>query len=355
MALRKIGQFWYIYYRDVAQKVRTIATAETNKAKAAVKDRLWMAQLAAEKKSRKYAADPRIKRKTSELFDSTQKKPRLKLSDALTVYRKFYGEPATATCRYFQKFCRLCPYRYMNEISKYIAWDYLDEIYGDISGRSFNEAKCSLNVVFKRLLIQAGLDVSPFSTIANRPYKGNHWRSVSLSEIKKLLQHATPGQHAAIMIAVYTGMRKSSIYALKWSDLHNDKAHDGHYFWHLPPKTARFNRHLEIPVNPELLKYLNQLPRKNEYIMGFVEKMRSGASYYETWGQLFDKAGIRSNERGIASFGSLRKFFIERCDAAGVRRSATRGIVGQVDDEITDIYSTDFAGALAIKQFRLND
>lgn len=58
MALRKIGQFWYIYYRDVAQKVRTIATAETNKAKAAVKDRLWMAQLAAEKKSRKYAADP---------------------------------------------------------------------------------------------------------------------------------------------------------------------------------------------------------------------------------------------------------------------------------------------------------
>ena len=58
MALRKIGQFWYIYYRDVAQKVRTIATAETNKAKAAVKDRLWMAQLAAEKKSRKYAANP---------------------------------------------------------------------------------------------------------------------------------------------------------------------------------------------------------------------------------------------------------------------------------------------------------
>ncbi|UKI31429.1 MAG: hypothetical protein L6W00_27215 [Lentisphaeria bacterium] len=67
----------------------------------------------------------------------------------------------------------------------------------------------------------------------------------------------------------------------------------------------------------------------------------------------FRNAGVLSDERGIASFGSFRKNFITRCDKIGMRRTATRGIVGQVSDEITDIYSTDYAGALVIKKFQI--
>lgn len=352
MALRKIGRRWYIYYRDTKQHLHTLATGETSRERAAVKEQLFMSQLASEKRRPKglpvSSADA-----TSPLLDNTLRRPRQKLENALETYRKYYGEPATATRKYFNRFCRSISLRYMDEVTKYVAFEYLDETYSEISGRSFNEAKCSLNVVFKKLLIQSGLDESPFARIANRPHKGNHWRSVSDAEICALLNLATPGQHAAITIAYYTGLRKSSIYALKWDDLRCDKAHSGYYFWHLPPKTARFNRHIEIPVNEELRRYLATLPRVNKYIMGFVEKMRSGASYYETFGQLFDQAGIFSDERGIASFGSLRKNFIERCDAAGLRRSATRGIVGQIDDQITDIYSSDYAGALKIREFKM--
>lgn len=47
-------------------------------------------------------------------------------------------------------------------------------------------------------------------------------------------------------------------------------------------------------------------------------------------------------------FVSIRKAFIRRCDAAGIRRTATRGMAGHVSDDITDIYSEDYKGALAL-------
>jgi hypothetical protein len=56
---------------------------------------------------------------------------------------------------------------------------------------------------------------------------------------------------------------------------------------------------------------------------------------------LFKANGIVATAAGKASFHSLRASFITRCDEAGVSRIATKGVAGQTEDSITDLYSHD--------------
>lgn len=360
MALRKVGKYYHILYRDLSGAVRTRATGETDKDKARIQERVWMAQLKAERIRRRHGfmlitseTKKTFPDKEIESLQPARKRKRLKLVDWLDPYCKYYGEPSIFGKRYFNRFAQNVGYTYFDEITPQIAFDYLDDTYGELSGKAFNEAKTALNAIFKRLLLQANIERSPFDAIARRPHAGDHWRDLSDDEIIRLLKLADLTQKTAIMIAYFTGLRKSSIFALKWSELQNDQEHDGYYFFHLPPKTARFNRHVVVPVNDEFLTYLQTLPRVDDYIMGFDRRARSGGAFNGSFGDLFRNAGVLSDERGIASFGSFRKNFITRCDKIGMRRTATRGIVGQVSDEITDIYSTDYAGALVIKKFQI--
>ena len=54
MALRKVGKYYHILYRDLSGAVRTRATGETDKDKARIQERVWMAQLKAERIRRRH-------------------------------------------------------------------------------------------------------------------------------------------------------------------------------------------------------------------------------------------------------------------------------------------------------------
>ena len=56
---------------------------------------------------------------------------------------------------------------------------------------------------------------------------------------------------------------------------------------------------------------------------------------------LLRSLGIFDTQAGKASFHSIRASFITRCDEAGINRRATKGVAGQVADNITDLYSHD--------------
>ena len=318
MALRKVGNYYHILYRDLAGTVRTRATGETDKDKARIQERVWMAQLKAERLRHRRGFMLIVSNsipgpfpdKELAALQPSRKRKRLKLAGWLEPYCKYYGEPSIYGKRYFNRFAKNVGYTYFDEITPQIAFDYLDDTYGELSGKAFNEAKTGLNAIFKRLLLQAGLERSPFEAIARRPHAGDHWRDLSDDEILRLLKLADMTQKAAIMIAYFTGLRKSSIFSLKWSELQNDAEHDGYYFFHLPPKTARFNRRVVVPVNDDFLTFLQTLPRVDDYIMGFDRRARSGGTFNGSFGDLFRAAGILSDERGIASFGSFRKNFI---------------------------------------------
>ncbi|MDD4818157.1 MAG: hypothetical protein PHI85_09330 [Victivallaceae bacterium] len=345
MALAKIGKFYHIKYRDLSGMPRSRTTGKTVKAEAEADERVWMAQIRAERQRRKHGdfleAAANVDRMVA-VLDGTKRRKRLKLSDALDRYRQLYGEPARAAYYYYQRFARSTTLRYLDEVSPDYAAKYLWETYAK-SGKSFNEAKMGLNTIFKRLLVYAGMSASPFAVIANRSYKGGHQRKLTDEEVQKLIAHTSGPLAAAIFIAWHTGFRGTSCAAFKWNEIREDNEHHGKYIFHLPPKTSRYNREVVIPLHPELDVFLASLPVVNQYVLGYGPPIKDG-EFMRTCRE----CGIATNEQGCIKFGSIRKNFISRCDANGIRRSATRGMAGHTEDDMTDLYSEDYAGALEI-------
>lgn len=348
MALRKYGEIWHIYYRNLDGKQTSISTGESSKKEAEKKERSWMAQVKSErlrKRSGSLRFAPTTTDQTVAMIAPSRCSPRLKLADAIDKIRKLYGEPSKHSRWYFERFRKSVPLKYMDEVTSTLAAEYLWDTYPD-SGKSFNEAKVGCNVIFKKLLVYSGLTVSPFESIHNRLHRGGHQRKLSDDEIRKLISVADEPLRSAIFIAWHTGMRGTSVYAFRWDEIKIDTEFGGKFIQHRPPKTARFNRDVKIPVHPQLDEYLEKLPRSRDgRVLGFT-KMAERRSF----AQLCEYCEIKSTDEGIVRFGSIRKNFIQRCDAAGIRRTATRGMAGQTDDDITDIYSEDYAGALPIKE-----
>ena len=99
------------------------------------------------------------------------------------------------------------------------------------------------------------------------------------------------------------------------------------------------------------MKRLEELPRVNDYVFGCFKFSRKSSGFKTAFGTLLDSLDIRDNELGIVNFNCFRDSFITRCDQENLPRHATRGMVGQVSDDTTDLYSHDLETARRIQKF----
>lgn len=273
------------------------------------------------------------------------KRKRLKLADWRTAAEK-YRKISADTAKIFERFVRGVPVRYFDEVTPEIALQYLQARYGEEGkGKSFNNNKTALNSVFRFLLVDAGMSMSPFAAIPNRQHNAEHQRPFTEDEFKRIYHAAAEPWKTACVIAWYTGMREETVFNLRWDQL------DGDLLTTTPGKTARYGRAVQIPFHPAIVKRLETLPRVNEYILGLAPKTRRNNSFHRYFGTLLDGLGIFADARGIVNFNCFRNSFITRCDELGLPRHATRGIVGQVSDDTTDLYSHDLATARRIQDF----
>ena len=273
------------------------------------------------------------------------KRKRLKLAEWRTAAEK-YRRISEDTARIFNRFVKGVPVRYFDEVTPEIALRYLQQAYGgDGKGKSFNNNKTALNSVFRFLLVDAGLSISPFAAIPNRQHTAQHQRPFTEDEFKRIYRAAPEPWKTACVIAWYTGMREETVFNLKWSDI------EGDVVTKKPGKTARYGRAVEVPFHPEVLKRLAQLPHVNDYVLGWPPAKRNNGAFMTQFGKVLDSLGIVDDARGIVNFNCFRNSFITTCDREGLPRHATRGVVGQRSDEITDLYSHDLTTARRIQSF----
>lgn len=273
------------------------------------------------------------------------KRKRLKLADWRPAAEN-YRHVSEDTARIFNRFVKGVPVKYFDEVTPEIALRYLQEAYGgDGRGKSFNNNKTALNSVFRFLLVDAGMSISPFAAIPNRQHTAQHQRPFTEDEFKRIYHAAPEPWKTACVIAWYTGLREESVFNAKWSQI------DGDVLTITPGKTARFGRAVRIPLHPEIMKRLNTLPHVNEYVLGLPPRKRHSNRFFCGFGELLDGLGIVADARGIVNFNCFRNSFITRCDELGLPRHATRGIVGQVSDDTTDLYSHDLATARRVQSF----
>lgn len=168
----------------------------------------------------------------------------------------------------------------------------------------------------------------------------NRTRMLTDDEIGRILEHLGSSSCCmdhrlewalAVKIAVATGLRYKSVITLKWEDV------DAGLIQHVPPKTARFGKHVLIRISQDLAAELAAAPRKSVFILPGLSKYGHAAT--NPFSRLLRRLKIENTREGIAGFHSLRATFITKALAAGVDVSHLGGVVGHSSKAQTEAYN----------------
>ena len=353
MALRKYGKIYHLLYRDLNGKVSTKTTGQTDKRKAMEIERMWMAQLNAERQRHKQQIDilPKVVNVPEGIdftvsdFDRTKQRRCLKLADALETITK-YQTVSISNRRAWNRFAALIGVEYMHQVSPDMAFNYLNKRYGELSGKAYNNNRTALNAIFKKLRLDAGIDESPFERIPFRQHQGKRQRAFTEAEFLKIFEVAHEPWKTAALISWHTGLRENDALALGPANIEDNIIRS------LPGKTSRFERRVRIPVHSQLAEWLNNLPpSKDDRFVGFVPDMRGNAKFTREFSMILEKLDIKDNDKGIVKYNSLRNSFITRMKDNNIPVEVIRGMVGHVSDAQTEWYSESVEQAKAILPF----
>lgn len=274
-----------------------------------------------------------------------RRRKRLKLADGIATAEK-YREVSPDQMKIWKRFVKGVGCVYFDEVTPELALAYLQERYGDPDrGKSFNNNKSALSGIYKFCMVDAGVSNNPFSVIPIRRFESDHQRPFTEEEFKRIYAAAEEPWKTACLIAWHTGMREETVFNLRWDKL------DGDVITAKPGKTARYGREVQVPLHPQIMERLAQLPRVNDKIFGCFKFSRKSSGFKLYFGRLLDSLGIVSNGDDVVNFNCFRDSFITLCDENNVPRHATRGVVGQVSDAVTDLYSHDLVTARQIQKF----
>ena len=271
-----------------------------------------------------------------------QNSNRLKLCDVLDIVSK-RRRITSEHIAVFEKFVKYTKLKYVDEATPKIALDFLNHFYSGGNGKTFNNNRGRLNVIFKNILVDAEMIRSPFELIAPMLVESiDHYRPFSVEEFIRIFKTVKEPWKTMALISWHTGLRLEGCWRLSWA--HIDVPTQIATI--MPGKTARFKRAVNIPLHDELWAWINSLPKpKNptDHIVSIFGKDYNHKAH--DFRNTLDALEIFKDADGKVGFHSIRSSFITRCDEGGIDRRATRGIVGHVSDEMTDLYSHDIETA----------
>lgn len=356
MAIRKISGHFYAYFRSLETETDGTVRPVTRTVRLYAETLLEAKALESEimRKNRELVQHIRAKI-IMERFEigtedvphpvlapARKRKKRLLMTEALETAKKYRSVGHTSESRW-KAFCYWAGVKYMDEVTEEMAFRYLNEKGGNgENGKNFNNIKSCLNAVFKTLLLDAGMEASPFAKIPNRVVKAQHQRPFTEEEFRRIYEAAEEPWKSACVIAWFTGLREKDVFVLRWDQI------AAGVITTTPAKTSRFGRAVRIPLHPQLESYLATIPRAGARVLGAWPYEPQDWNFNGGFGVLLRKLKIKDTPEGRVCFNSIRNSFVSRCDAAGVPRHAIRGIVGHASERMTDLYSHDLTTAKMI-------
>lgn len=223
-----------------------------------------------------------------------------------------------------------------------------------VSNRSKNIMLSILRLVFQKALDWHHLTVSNAHGIRRWPEEKGGSRSLTETEVGRLLEMATPWQKAVIQVMILTGMRPGELSQLKFQDI-NWEEHSLKIVSARDRKTKNRKSRI-IPMTPDLEATLKSLwerwpnmqfgngssphpyfPRteaQREYVFCHVDGRPIGI-FRPGMTRLFQKAGIQ----GVTLHG-LRKTFCSMLARHGAHPKEAQTLLGHADVRLTmEIYT----------------
>ncbi len=161
-------------------------------------------------------------------------------------------------------------------------------------------------------------------------------RYLSEAEIQRILDVADPFMQKVVKILLYTGMRRSELVYLTWEDVDfqnrririQSKPESGFHTKSYRPRS--------VPMNPELEKFLMDLPQYGKYIFdnGKAQPLHHPDYYTQEFIKILKKADIKE-----ACLHSLRHTFASYLVMGGVDLRTVQELLGHSTLTVTEQYS----------------
>lgn len=222
-----------------------------------------------------------------------------------------------------------------------LALKFMKQEYGHKSNKTFNNMKCALSSVWKTL-VSYGL-VNYWIQIPAKPKDQKPYRAFTEEEITLILENVEGYWKDLVLVSLYTGLRLKDVALLEGREVFDD------YLDVIPDKTKKHGLTVRIYKHPKIAGIVRY---STGYIFPEAARQYGSGMFNKYFKELLINLNIRDNNKGKASFHSLRKTFVTRCKQAGIDTLTVSGIVGHKDEEMTRYYNSDHEAAKAI--FRLN-
>ena len=252
---------------------------------------------------------------------------------------------------YWGKFVKNIGCRYADEVSPARALRYLEEHYSGGNGKSFNNAKSALNTIFRCCLVEAGLQQSPFDPIINRRVtEVEHHRNLTLAEVDQIMASSIPEYiKIMVMLSRWTAQRLETCARMTPGMFDFDRK----VFIIDPGKTKRFNKYVCCPIMPELEEFIRPVLAKCPHpAFPIVQNFgyTSNNAFSKAFTALLQQLGIVDNDKGKASFHSLRGTAITWFVEQGVPDEVLKLITGHTSQAVEDIYARPIANVSSFVQ-----
>ncbi|MCF7855252.1 MAG: tyrosine-type recombinase/integrase [Candidatus Pacebacteria bacterium] len=229
-----------------------------------------------------------------------------------------------------------------------------------LSTAAQNDFLQTCRMVFARLQEDAGLLENPFAHINKVPNEPTSRQIFTLEELKSIHDKADDFLYPLFLTAITTGLREGDICLLKWDHL------DAKREWiHL--KMQKTGKPVDIPILPELRRYLLTLPQDGEYVFPElaatykrnrtliserVKKFLNETLKLKTR----ERPDKKHRQRSVKDIHSCRHTFVYLAGLHGIPLPIVQSIVGHMSTAVTKLYMAHATNEAKLKEVaRLKD
>jgi integrase len=343
--LRQRGKYWHAVFR-LEGKLRWAST-RCEKEKDA---------LAVHEEIRKRFQEKRRQRTIARLLGEKirQDKP-LSLKNAVVKYCKLYPNYSPSGVQaygYFMEWHGI-PSTDIGEIDVDTAVRFLN-VKGKTSGKWHNNLKSGLSQIWRQLKPYSNIEKNIWLDIPNRPTDPENFRPFSIPEVKELLKKIeNQDWKDAIMISLYTGLRRKSVFRLlKEKIVDNCSA-----IQTIPEKTGKKHRKaVYIPIHKMIMPIIRRrlaADPDSPYMFGARHATYNSGAFVEKFNKAMEAAGIEDTAQGHASFHSLRATLATQGEEQGIPTKVLMGILGHGSPAMTARYNHDKKSAKVILRLKI--
>ena len=362
MALRKIHNTYYVYFRDLDGSIKTRSLGTRNKEDAEIMHAQYMRNLQFKRAELVVMRDfpERFKNvpKITTIAPEPEKKhdhergtiPISAMWDCAMTRRPLSNNHRLI----WENFVNRMSEKYADQITPAKALKYLETYYNKGNGKTYNNVKSALNTIFRCCLVEAHMTESPFAPIINkRITEIDHHRNLTQDEFDSIFAIAPKQLQIAMMLSRWTTQRLETCTRMTPAMFDFESL----VFIIDPGKNKRFNEWVCCPIMPELEKYirpiLTECKKKDKPIVkNFSDWLNK--DYSVECSKIVRRLKIPSSYGAKASFHSIRGTAITWFKEHNVKGDELHSITGHDSTDVEDIYARDIASISRIaRSFRM--